>query len=293
MPKDPSTAAVLEPAESSAKESAPVAERVQPKSVIPQRLADMTSEDDLKALLATVGVLRERLEGCSVTFMKRLYMVCTYVNAQRSVYAVEKVPIESVWGKPKTFDDPSNFVCDKDTGVPHQVWLTGEVAVPWFFDNEGFPAKRAGLSLQAMSQTTHEFCKNQLNSLCMPKNSSSVAEGLGPDQIRATCWMTRRGVKGQPSTTEEFTDFYDARESLQDKTLMSKLSIESLKVHDIVMIEARIARYAVNTAETGDRKGKKAMTRWQTFYDMKSVYLLRSAPDHPVQAATVVSDFAI
>ncbi|KAJ7086501.1 hypothetical protein C8R44DRAFT_752539 [Mycena epipterygia] len=252
---------------------------------VAQAFLNSTARD----VMGTISVLPERLLYWDIALMRRTYTIGTFVDHGRAVYTVDKVPVESTWGPMKTFEDTSNFVCAPNSSKPVSIFIPVEVSNAYFFDLEGFPAKRAGLSGQPISSHIQNFCKKQLNMLCMPRNSSVVADAFGPDQVRVTCWMTSRGLKGQPSTTKEFTDFYDARQTLKDKSLMQKLSIESIKTHDIVIIEARIARYAVQApGDSSEKKGKKAMTRWQAFYDMQAVYLLKDAFDVP--APSVVAD---
>ncbi|KAJ7934089.1 hypothetical protein B0H13DRAFT_2306113 [Mycena leptocephala] len=224
--------------------------------------------------LEAQNVPRERLAGMEYPLLKRINAVVNFTDRSRNVYAVNKIAVGLDWGIPTSFDNAADLVCEKGTSKAITVWVLGEVASQYWFNEEGFPAKR-----------------KQLHGLCMPRNSSAVADAFGPDQFRATRWMTVRGQRGQGSTTKEFADYYDARTALKDKSLMEKLSVEQITVHDIVLIEAQIGRYAVR-AEGSDVKGKKpAMTRWQTFYDLQAVYLFKNASPVPFEAAA--SDFAI
>ncbi|KAJ7266041.1 hypothetical protein C8J57DRAFT_1068868, partial [Mycena rebaudengoi] len=156
------------------------------------------------------------------------------------------------------------------------VWMVGEVASAWWFGQDGFPATRVAISIQPLVRTTSDTCKGHLNNLTMPRNS--LAEGFGPDQVRATKWMTKRGARGQASTTEEFKEVYDTRTVFRAKPLMTRLTVDQIKEHDIVLVEARICRYAVKLEGAVDVKGKKrAMDRWQAFYDLSAVSVLKDA----------------
>ncbi|KAJ7914194.1 hypothetical protein B0H13DRAFT_2325520 [Mycena leptocephala] len=220
--------------------------------------------------LEAQNVPRERLAGMEYPLLKRINAVVNFTDRSRNVYAVNKIAVGLDWGIPTSFDNAADL---------------------YWFNEEGFPAKRVALSVRPVNAGLHEVCKKQLHGLCMPRNSSAVADAFGPDQFRATRWMTVRGQRGQGSTTKEFADYYDARTALKDKSLMEKLSVEQITVHDIILIEAQIGRYAVR-AEGSDVKGKKpAMTRWQTFYDLQAVYLFKNASPVPFEAAA--SDFAI
>ncbi|KAJ7301337.1 hypothetical protein DFH08DRAFT_724372, partial [Mycena albidolilacea] len=153
------------------------------------------------------------------------------------------------------------------------VWVPGEVTNQYFYDDNGAPAKRVAISVQPLSGRLHDTSKNLLNSLSSPRNTSAA---FGPDQFRATRWMTVRGQRGQPSSVIEFSDYYDARTVLKDKLLMEKIGVNQIMEHDLVLIEARIGRY--NSEPAGEARGKKrVMNNWQTFYDLQAIYLIQNA----------------
>jgi hypothetical protein len=107
---------------------------------------------------------------------------------------------------------------------------------------------------------------------------AKVAEQFGPSQVKASRWMNVRSGKGEPSKTTEFKAVYDARKSLRDKSLLPQLHVGQLKLHDIVVMEVRLSRYAVKEESSSDSKGKKrSMDRWQAFYDLQAVYKVKDA----------------
>ncbi|KAJ7326152.1 hypothetical protein DFH08DRAFT_637898, partial [Mycena albidolilacea] len=172
----------------------------------------------------------------------RLYAIIIYFDKTRCVGALDRiqVPGDWDWGLSSAFNDASNLLCAKGTSKPLTVWVPGEVTNQYFYDDNGAPAKRVAISVQPLSGRLHDTSKNLLNSLSSPRNTSAA---FGPDQFRATRWMTVRGQRGQPSSVIEFSDYYDARTVLKDKLLMEKIGVNQIMEHDLVLIEARIGRY--------------------------------------------------
>ncbi|KAJ7276036.1 hypothetical protein C8J57DRAFT_953755, partial [Mycena rebaudengoi] len=200
------------------------------------------------------------------SFLRRAHQFLTFSNPSRATFAVKKVPVDVSWGRPSTFGDNSNFLCLQGSSTPVLVWFVGEVVRGYFVDNDGFPAKRVGLSFQPLSGDTSAVTRTVLNTF------STVAERFGPDQVRATKWMTRRGAAGQAQTVVEFEEIFDARQALKSKPAMSRLSTNDIGEHAIVLLEARIAHYF----DRVNRQANQAnVARWQAFLDMQAVYLLK------------------
>ncbi|KAJ7442828.1 hypothetical protein B0H11DRAFT_2251288 [Mycena galericulata] len=234
-----------------------------------------TTEAEAVNVLDSISVGAHRVEGWKLQDMK----LATFADPERAVFAITKLPGDVDWGLPTAFNNASNFLCGKGTSKPVSVWILGEVASTWWFDRDGFPAQRIALSVQPLCADTSAFCKAQLRNLCMPKTASVVANSFGTDQVKATRWMTSRGKKGEESRTSEFEELYDARTALKDKSLLTKLPVNDLKEHDIALMEARIGRYAVKASDS--MKGKsRVMDRWEAFYDLQAVYLIKEAIDH-------------
>jgi hypothetical protein len=109
--------------------------------------------------------------------------------------------------------------------------------------------------------------------------------------------MNTRATKGQPAKTNEFKCVYDARKTLRDKALLQQVNVGQLKVHDFVVMEARLGRYAVKEEGAPDIKGKRrAMDRWQAFYDLQAVYKIKDAagrPCLPEHFVVILMNFAI
>ncbi|KAK6977892.1 hypothetical protein R3P38DRAFT_3236566 [Favolaschia claudopus] len=190
-----------------------------------------TKEGALQAL-ERLNVPNARVSHFDHLTLKRLHSMMTFADTAQHYYAVNNIKVSTDWGIPTSFNNASNVLCEKGTSKRLTLWILGEVASQFWFSEDGYPAKRVGLSVQPFASDIHEFCKRLLHGLCMPRNSSLVADGFGPDQVRATHWMTRRGQKGLPSATDEFTEFYDARATLKDKSSMAKLSVEDIIEHD-------------------------------------------------------------
>ncbi|KAJ7126126.1 hypothetical protein C8R44DRAFT_618220, partial [Mycena epipterygia] len=202
----------------------------------------------------------------------RLYRLLNFVDPDRAIYAATMFPPSVDWGIPTSFKDASNMVCTKGTSKPILFWLVGKIASMWWFDRTGYPAKRVALSVQPLSSNTSNYCKAQLRNFCMPKTKCT---------LRQHCfsrWMTVRAKKGEDQESVEFDEVYDARTSLKDRTLMSKRAVNELREHDIVLVEARIGRYPVKATDGSSAKGKsRAMDRWEAFYDLQTVYLIKDA----------------
>ncbi|KAJ7782137.1 hypothetical protein B0H14DRAFT_2400901 [Mycena olivaceomarginata] len=195
-----------------------------------------------------------------------------YSDKQRNVYAINNVHVQFDWGVAASFKDVTNTICEKGTSTPLTFWIVGELATCFWFNEDGYPAKRVSVSVRPLSTDLPAFCKRLLQSLCMPRNSYA----FGPEQVRATRWMTRRGQRGQPSATDEFSDFYDARTALRDKSVMQKLNVDQLVEHDIVLLEVQLGRYSSETNSDGKAK-RKAFNKWQSFFDLQAIYLLKNA----------------
>ncbi|KAJ7467277.1 hypothetical protein B0H11DRAFT_2239518 [Mycena galericulata] len=228
-----------------------------------------TTEAEAVNVLDSISVGAHRVEGWKLQDMK----LATFADPERAL------PGDVDWGLPTAFNNASNFLCGKGTSKPVSVWILGEVVSTWWFDRDGIPAQRIALSVQPLCADTSAFCKAQLRNLCMPKTASVVANSFGTDQVKVTRWMTSRGKKGEESRTSEFEELYDARTALKDKSLLTKLPVNDLKEHDIALMEARIGRYAVKASDS--MKGKsRVMDRWEAFYDLQAVYLIKDAIDH-------------
>ncbi|KAJ7902446.1 hypothetical protein B0H13DRAFT_2335495 [Mycena leptocephala] len=243
--------------------------------------------------LVDLGVAASRVESWTEHEMKRLKVLLQWADPTRNTYSIDKGPNKKDWGVRAVFVDSSNTVCAAGSTDPLTFWVPGEIASQWWFDNEGYPASRAAISIAPMVDSISEYCKNQLNELCMPTGSSKVAEQFGPSQVKASRWMNVRSGKGEPSKTTEFKAVYDARKSLRDKSLLPQLHVGQLKLHDIVVMEVRLSRYAVKEESSSDSKGKKrSMDRWQAFYDLQAVYKVKDAVE--VKDVVVpVADFEI
>ncbi|KAJ6482086.1 hypothetical protein C8R47DRAFT_950842, partial [Mycena vitilis] len=176
------------------------------------------------------------------------------------------------WGVPAPFNNTSNVLCVAGTPNPVTFWITGEVSSQFWVDQEGWPHMRPAISVQPLIDSTTDFCRTQLNELCMPIGSSKLVDLFGPAQVKASRWMTERATKGQPAKTIEFNAVYDARKTLRDKTLLQQLNVGQLKLRDFVVLEVQVGRYATKDEGTSDVKGKKRnMDRWQSFYDLQAV----------------------
>ncbi|KAJ7803646.1 hypothetical protein B0H13DRAFT_1579599, partial [Mycena leptocephala] len=102
------------------------------------------------------------------------------------------------------------------------------------------------------------------------------AATFGADH-RAGRWMTVRGKKNQSGNNEEFTEYFDATWSLKDKTVMTRLSVERIKEHDIVLIEAKVTRYQSEKGADGKPK-RGPLSLWQAGFQLEALYLVESAP---------------
>ncbi|KAJ6518266.1 hypothetical protein C8R47DRAFT_1205333 [Mycena vitilis] len=254
---------------------------------------DMAEKAKILADLSEAGVTVTRVSRWSVAELKRLYVLLMWGDDARRTYSIDRAPRDKEWGVPAAFDDPANTLCLAGTSFPLNFWIAGEIAYQWWVDSDGFPAARPAISIQPMKDNVPDFCKTLLQELCMPANSSTVAKGFGPSQIRASRWMNTRAANGQPAQTHEFKAVYDARKSLRDKSLLQQIHVGQLNVHDIVVLEVRVGRYPVKAEGAPDNKGKKrAMDRWQAFLDLQAIYKIKDAMA-AVPSAAAVADFDI
>ncbi|KAJ7084462.1 hypothetical protein B0H15DRAFT_951663 [Mycena belliarum] len=240
-------------------------------------------------VLTDMGVTASRVAHWSATEMKRLSVVLGWADTDNNIYSITKVPTNKDWGIAAPFNDTSNVLCLEGTSKEVTIWIAGEVSAQYFFDNEGYPAQRPGFAVQPMDDHVADLCKTQLHELSMPTGSSKVAEQMGPGQVKASRWMNERGKKGQPSKTFEFKAVYDARKYLRDKCLLQQLSVGQLQLHDIVVMELRIQRYPVREDGPADAtKGKRrAMDKWQAYYDLQAIYKFKDAAGAVVPKASV------
>ncbi|KAJ7927867.1 hypothetical protein B0H13DRAFT_2312040 [Mycena leptocephala] len=252
--------------------------------------------DQAKALLALakVGVVASRVQRWSVAELKRLFAILMRVDDERKIYSINRGPNNKDWGVPAAFENNSNTLCAAGTSDPLNLWIAGEVAAQWWVDNDGFPAARPAISVQPMAANLPDYCKTMLNELCMPPNSSTVADQFGPSQVKASRWMNTLAVKGQPAKTFEFKAVYDARKTLRDKKLLEQLNVSQLKIHDFVILEVRVARYFLKEKDSGsDGKGKKrAVDHWQAFFDLQAIYKIKDAIEVE-EVRPVFDDFEI
>ncbi|KAJ7500713.1 hypothetical protein B0H11DRAFT_2225112 [Mycena galericulata] len=255
-----------------------------------------TRKEDTPVIAALLALQVEdnRLIGWEPNELKRLAGLLTWKNKERETYNITDIPFEVDWGPRSTFKDMSRTLCRIGTSTPVVTWLPGEVANQWFFDSDGYPATRIAFSILPMADNVHEFCKTQLNELCMPTSSSTVAESFGPGEVKVSRWMNERASKGQPARTHEFKAVYDARKTLRDKSLLQQLNVGHLKIHDFVVLELHIGRYpAKDDAPPANAKGKRrAMERWQAFYELQAIYKIKNAIEQPT-VADPVADFEI
>ena len=75
---------------------------------------------------------------------------------------------------------------------------------------------------------------------------------------------------------------FDAQELLQAKQNMKRVSIDSLKVNDLVLIEAQVQRYKVDAEGRSDRKGD--WSRFKTAFQMEAISLLQVGPSSDAPA---------
>ncbi|KAJ6497081.1 hypothetical protein C8R47DRAFT_1069137 [Mycena vitilis] len=247
--------------------------------------------------LVDIGVAANRLSGWTIAEMKRLRIILRWSDEKRRVYNIDSAHLKLDWGVPAPFNNTSNVLCVAGTPNPVTFWITGEVSSQFWVDQEGWPHMRPAISVQPLIDCTTDFCRTQLNELCMPIGScnplAKLVDLFGPAQVKASRWMTERATKGQPAKTIEFKAVYDARKTLRDKTLLQQLNVGQLKLRDFVVLEVQVGRYATKDEGTSDVKGKKRnMDRWQSFYDLQAVYKFKDAIQAD-DAAPVVADFEI
>ncbi|KAJ7158206.1 hypothetical protein C8R43DRAFT_948525 [Mycena crocata] len=214
--------------------------------------------------LKRINVQAHRVAGWSVGEMNRLCTLLSWSNPKNNMYSISNGPSDTDWGIPTAFDDMSNTLCVTGTSIPITYWCTGEIAAQWWVDGDGYPASRPAISIQPMATPTADACKDLLNDLCMPTGSSKVADQFGPSQMKSSRWMNTRASKGQPAKTHEFKALYDARKSLKDKTLLQQFSV-------------RIGRYTVKEEGSSSNGKKRAMERWQAFFDLYAIYKIKDA----------------
>ncbi|KAJ7659698.1 hypothetical protein DFH06DRAFT_1326714 [Mycena polygramma] len=231
--------------------------------------------------LIELGVSVARVRRWALGELKRLRVLLMWADDARRIYAIDWAPNEKDWGVPSAFDDQSNTLCIAGSSSPLNFWVVGEITSQWWVDSDGMPAPRPAISIQPMKDSIPDYCKTLLNELCRPANSFGAQ--FGPSQIKASRWMNTRAAKGQPATTHEFKAVFDARMALRDKSPLQQLHVGQLAIRDIVVLEFRIGRYPVKQEGGTDFKGKKrAMDRWQAFFDLQAIYKLKDVL-YPIQ----------
>ncbi|KAJ7699716.1 hypothetical protein B0H16DRAFT_1749307 [Mycena metata] len=230
------------------------------------------------ASLVALGVQAHRISRWSVKELKRLHTLLLYADTNRNTFCITHTPNEKDWGVPAAFNDPSNALCKAGTSTVLNLWVVGEIASMWWYNNEGYPAPHPGISIQPMADGTPDYSKTFLHELCMPPHSSTSAESFGASQVEASCWMNSKAAANTPSKAFEFKAIYDARAALRHKKLLTPLNVGQLKVRDFVVLEVNVTRYATKAEGEGDKKGKRRkMDRWQTYFDLKAVYKIKDA----------------
>ncbi|KAJ7207798.1 hypothetical protein C8J57DRAFT_1540819 [Mycena rebaudengoi] len=224
-----------------------------------------------------------RLRNSAPALLRRLERLMTFVDTGRGIYGALSVPSDAVWGPNTAFGDLSKVLCKAGTTVPISVWIVGEVVSTWMYDCGGNTADRATLNLLPLRQDLVAACGNQLSSLSRPQDMTS-ATAWGPSQVRAYRWMnTGPRVPGVPQAPTEFVDYFDATVRLQDKSRMERLPVQNAEEHDLVLVEAKISRYArCAEGQAVERQGgggsrRATMDRWVAYYELQAINLLERA----------------
>ncbi|KAJ7270469.1 hypothetical protein C8J57DRAFT_997050, partial [Mycena rebaudengoi] len=202
---------------------------------------------------------------------RRVHVLLVYSNVNRGIFALSKLPVDLTYGKPAAFGDQSNVVCLKNKSAPVLVWIVGEFVRGFFYNSKSGPATRVAASIRPLVTTHIAAAKAVLKAFSIPKNSGVVADAFGPDQVKATKWMTC----SQSAPVSEFVEVYDARQALKPKSAMEKIHVDALKERDVVMMEVRICKYQEKGDSASMVKGKKASSGpWHSFYDLEAIYVL-------------------
>lgn len=102
--------------------------------------------------------------------------------------------------------------------------------------------------------------------------------------------QSKGGVRPLPS---EFSEYYDATQRLQDKDKLTKLSILDLNEHDLVLVEAKIHRYARKGAEQAGRAAGRGprppLDKWISYYDLQAIYLLNAAAGKVILVIQIIN----
>ncbi|KAF8177140.1 hypothetical protein K438DRAFT_1978787 [Mycena galopus ATCC 62051] len=250
--------------------------------------ARSVTRTDLLKSLAGLNIPEDRVTHLNDTELGRVHAIVAYCDKTRNIYPLEAVTVGMDWGVATSFNNMANYMCEKGTSKAITFWVVGAVTFGHWFSKDGLAADRIAMGIQPLSTTASATCKTLLDTSCVPRNSSYVAAGFGADQIKATRWMTVKAQNGKPATVLMFTDFYNASTALRDKASLEKLAVDALKPYDLVLVEARIGRHTTDPVV----KGKpRAMDNFQAFFNLESLYLLKSAPS--TAAAAAPSDFVL
>ncbi|KAJ7209369.1 hypothetical protein C8J57DRAFT_1540384 [Mycena rebaudengoi] len=242
----------------------------------------------------TYRVDSDRIDQCSTALLSRIERLLAFRDDVRHVYVANRLPQECAWGTQTAFADKSKLLCKVGGNVPVTVWFVAQMASSWMYDRSGAAADRAMVNFVPLSSEHTVHCANQLSQLSRPQDLTCCSS-WGPGQVRAYRWMNvGPRVAGAPQVPSTFVDYFDATTCLQDKSRMQRLPVQDLNEHDLVLVEAHIARYAVRDAAAGQQQGRTLprrvpMDRWVAFYQLQAIHLLEAAP---VSTATDVAGYA-
>ncbi|KAJ6623307.1 hypothetical protein B0H10DRAFT_2213699 [Mycena sp. CBHHK59/15] len=206
------------------------------------------------------GVTTNCLRDAKASLLVRLGRLLNFADDVHGIYAAHRMPRDASW--------------DTDHGVDREITTT------WMCERNGDPTNRVSASILPLDSSLLA-ASMQLRNLANPKDMRFCA-AWGPGQLRGNTWMNRGPqTLGVPTTATLFVEYFNATSRLQEKSRMTRLRVQELKAHDLVLMEVTVARYAVRAGGGEPAAGSTArqipMDNWIPYYKLEALYLLDSA----------------
>lgn len=243
-------------------------------------------------------------------------------DPDQGVWSIDNLDFPLTWGPLRAgADDLSAYVCAGS--MPVKVWMIAEVEVPCLLAKDGGGVNKASLKLNLLREADRYRINDILQNLPHPR----------PDIIPSDLWLGKIMAKKSTEKWQIplFNQLFDARKTITNG-VKRPIDLDLVKKNDIVMVEFLISRWRIRddappedvlpkpkkfTRGRSNLRGKRtrsnntsqrvatsrppqpiqappAWTKWTVNLDLKTVYLLFTAPpmgDVPGDVADTGANF--
>ncbi|KAH8101939.1 hypothetical protein BXZ70DRAFT_1007170 [Cristinia sonorae] len=200
----------------------------------------------------------------NIDLMKRIKVALTYHNIPSNIHSPSTLPLHELkWGtntSPQNHND--EYLCF--AGTPVKLWVTGELAILFFRSKRGEINKLGGVAVEPFRQMDYDIIK-RTNAIYDNRTSPATFDDQG--LVWASTWAAT-DVHDKPYA---FTDIYDARERIANKTTMAHVDMDHLNVSDVVVMETHIQRIRVKSDNTTSDRSRE-WRKWQVRHQLLAIY---------------------